>query len=146
MQISPMKTNSYRVFDGHFSENEVLYLQNIFLTPGVHQIKVESIVGGRNMIDKFLTSLHYHQKAACLSLCDTPLPMHVTDMVHILLMDDYLVDADSLTLFFLNNFYFDFLWIEETQALLDSLWYEQFKQHLSDFKFDQTIPIIKIII
>lgn len=145
MHISPIKINPSRIFNGPFSENDVLYLQNIFLTPGVHQINVDNIAHGRNMMDKVLDSLQYHHKAACLSFYNEPLSPNVADIINVLLTDDHLVSADSLTWFFLNHFYFDFLWIEETQALLDSLWYEQFKQHLVDFNFNQAIPIVKVI-
>ena len=91
-----------------------------------------------------LSALHYHQKAACLTLNDQALQSNVTDIVKTLIMDDHLVSSDSLTIFFLDHFYFDFLWIEESAALLNSIWYEQFKQHLVDFNFNKSIPIVKV--
>lgn len=145
MQISPMKSSHVRLFNGPFSENDVLYLQDIFLTPGVHEIHVDNVARARNMMDKVLDALHYHHKAACLSLHDMPLSVNIADLVKILLTDDYLISPDSLTQFFLDYFYYDFLWIEETQSLLDSVWYEQFKQHLVDFNFNYAIPIVKVI-
>ena len=51
-----------------------------------------------------------------------------------------------MKIFFLDCFYFDFLWIEESPSLLSSIWYEQFKQHLVDFNFNKSIPIVKMIV
>jgi hypothetical protein len=144
MQISPAKNHTAYFLSEPFSENDVLYLQKIFLTPGVHEINVDNVVRVRNMMDKVLDSLQYHHKAACVSLQNMPLADNVTDIVKVLLTDDYLVSMDSLTLFFLDHFYFDFLWIEESPDLLGCLWYEQFKQHLTDFNFNKSISIVKV--
>jgi len=145
MQVSPVKNQISRVLGESFSENDVLYLQDLFLTPGVHQIGVDNIIHIRKIIYNMLSALQYHQKAACLTLNNLALQPNITDIVKTLIMDDHLVNSDSLTLFFLDHFYFDFLWIEESQALLDSMWYEQFKQHLVDFNFNKSIPIVKVI-
>lgn len=146
MNISPIKNSFSRFFSECFSENDALYLQDIFLTPGIHQINADSVVQVRTVVSKVLNSLQYHQNAACLSLHDMSLPAGVTDIVRILITDDHLIGSDSLMLFFLDHFYFDFLWIEESQSLLDSIWYEQFQQHLIDFNFNKSIPIIKIAV
>lgn len=146
MNIDLNKNSPDKTFKKPFSEGDVLYLQDIFLTPGVHQINVDSTAKGRSVICDVLDSLHYHQKAACLSLHDMPLRNGVFDIVRTLITDDYLVNSDDLTLFFLDRFYFDFLWIEESAALANSHWYEHFKQHLVDYNFNKSIPIIKILI
>lgn len=146
MSVSPNISSAARLIKKPFSESDVLYLQDLFLTPGVHQINVDSVAKGRAIISDVLDSLHYHQKAGCLSLNDTALEDGVCDIVKTLIKDDYLVNSDNLTLFFLDRFYFDFLWIEESTNLVDSIWYEQFKQHLVDFNFNKSIPIIKVLI
>ena len=146
MSVSPNINSATRMIKKPFSESDVLYLQDIFLTPGVHQINVDSVAKGRTIISDVLGSLHYHQKAGCLSLDDTVLENGVCDIVKTLIKDDYLVNSDNLTLFFLDRFYFDFLWIEESANLADSIWYEQFKQHLVDFNFNKSVPIIKVLI
>lgn len=144
MNVSPMPNGNLRMIKEPFSENDVLYLQDLFLTPGVHQITVDNFSKVRVMINKVLKSLHYHQKAACLSFVDLCLESEICDIAQLLIADDYLVSKDRLTLFFLDQFYFDFLWIEETPELLGSRWYEQFKQHLNDFNFNRSVPIIKV--
>jgi len=146
MNFSPVGSDILRTIKEPFSENDVLYLQDLFLTPGVHHIEVDNIIKTRTMIDKVLYSLQYHQKAACLSLSDLPLATGVSDVLKTLIADDYLVSKNNLVLFFLEHFYFDFLWIEETPNLLDSMWYEQFKQHLTDFNFNRSIPIVRVAI
>lgn len=142
MNTNPMKNGILSEIKEPFSENDVMYLQAMFLTPGVHHINIDSISKIRAVIQKILESLQYHQKSACLTLSSLLLAPDVCDIVKVLITDDYLVSADSLTQFFLDQFYFDFLWIEETPQLLDSIWYEQFKQHLIDFNFNRSVPIV----
>ena len=60
------------------------------------------------MINKVLKSLSFHQKAACLSFVDLALEPEICDIAQVLIADDYLVSKDRLTLFFLDQFYFDF--------------------------------------
>lgn len=144
MNISPVKNSISRVLQEPFSENDAIYLQDIFLTPGVHHLYVDTTSKARSVISKVLKSLQYHQKAACLSLQALDWSDDVCDIMRLLVAEDYLVNHESLILFFLEHFYFDFLWIEETQALVESIWYEQFKQYLVDFNFHKSIPIIKV--
>lgn len=144
MNTSPMQNGNLRIIKEPFSENDVLYLQDLFLTPGMHQITVDNFSKIRTMISKVLKSLQYHQKAACLSFVDLSLDSEICDITRVLIVDDYLVSKDRLMLFFLDEFYFDFLWIEETPDLLASAWYEQFQRYLSEFNFNRSIPIIKV--
>lgn len=144
MNISPVKNSISRVLQDPFSESDALYLQDIFLTPGVHHVYVDSTSKARSVISKVLKSLQYHQKAAYLSLQNLDLLDDMCDIMRLLIADDYLVNHESLILFFLEDFYFDFLLIEETQELVESIWYEQFKQYLVDFNFHKSIPIIKV--
>lgn len=145
MQINPVKIHQDAYFlSEQFSENDVLHLQNIFLTPGVHEVYVLDLAKARKKMDRFLKALQYHHKAACVSLQPLYLSDDIADIVQILLTDDHLISSNSLTLFFLDHFYFDFLWIEESEELLSCVWYEQFKQHLEDFNFNKSISIIKV--
>jgi hypothetical protein len=151
MNISPVKNGISRVISEPFSESDVLYLQDLFLKPGIHDITIDQFDKVRNILSEVLNSLQYHQKIACLSLLDLPLDFNkdgqeICDVLKILITEDYLVTSDSLQLFFLDHFYFDFLWIEETQEMRDCLWYSQFVQHLIDFNFNNSIPIIRVIL
>jgi hypothetical protein len=132
--------------ESRFSEREALCLQELLLTPGEHQVQVKSILQGRQIMADLLSAVKYYQNPACLSLESLPVNFGITDIVKTLIMDDYLITPDRLALFFLDCFYYDFLWIEETQALLDSIWYEQFKVYLVEFSFQKSIPIIKITV
>lgn len=143
VQVSPIKGSS-RIFREPFSESDVLYLHNLFLTPGKHTIHVDNINQGRLIIRNLLDSLQYYQKVACLSLQDAPLPNGVVDILATLVAEDYLVNTDQLTLFFLDHFYYDFVWIEETNDLIESVWYKQFERHILNFKLDSIVPIIKV--
>ena len=58
MNISPMQNGNLRIIKKPFSENDVLYLQDLFLTPGVHQITVDNFLHIRIMIKKVLESFN----------------------------------------------------------------------------------------
>ena len=146
MNISSMQNGSLRAIQEPFSEDDILYLQDLFLTPGTHQIVVDNFSKIREIISQILQSLQYYHKIACLSFVNLSLEPKICDMVQVLMSEDYFVSKERFALFFLDHFDFDFLWIEETPELLDSIWYEQFKQHLNNFNFNRSIPIIKVVL
>ncbi len=143
MYINHLKNN---ILDEFFTENDALYLQNLFLTPGVHQINSANLSQVRILIKRMLTCLQYYQNVAGLSLQEGISAIEAVDLMQLLIAEDHLINADRLTLFFFDHFYFYFLWIEETPELLLSPWYNQFQRHLHDFGFDRTIPVIKVCI
>ena len=46
--------------------------------------------------------------------------------------------------FFIEEFYFDFMWIEATHNLLTSTWFQDFENKIEDFKINQHIPMVMI--
>jgi len=142
MQVSHVKNSL--LLQEPFSETEALYLQDLFLTAGFHQVYVENFSRGRSAMYHLLDSLQCHQKIGCLSLDDTIISSGVTDVLAMMVAEDYLLSTDRLTLFLLERFDFDFVWIEESSTLMQSIWYKQFKNDLINFKIDRTIPIIRM--
>ena len=54
------------------------------------------------------------------------------------------VKNNNLQDLFLDNFYFDFLYIERSFAIVNSPWFEQFENYLKSYSFDKTLPIIQV--
>jgi hypothetical protein len=143
LQPPRVDTNLY---NQKISENEILYLQDLFLTPGFHKLKFANLKTAREQLYTILDSLQFYQNAAGLSLQVLGLREDITDLYAEILQTGCLNDPDhytseNLVNFCLNNFYYDFLWIENPQALETTQWYQQLLELLSDFKLDQLIPI-----
>jgi len=130
-----------------YSEHDIMEIQDAFLTNGYHAIQVENVVQGRLLLNTFLRALNCYRDLAVLTLVDT-IPahndLHVYDIYKELVCDGYLplFNDEQIDTFFLDSFYFDFMWIEATQELLAADWFTEFEQKLIDLKIDQHIPII----
>lgn len=134
------------LYNQKISENEILYLQDLFLTPGFHKIKFSNLKIARNQLYAILDSLQFYQNAAALSLQTTGFRTDLVDLYSELLQDCCItapahLAAENLVNFCLNNFYYDFLWIENPQALEAKQWYQQLLELIANFKLDQLIPI-----
>jgi len=121
-----------------FCEKNILYLQNLFLTKGVHVLDAEQIESGRQVIKSILDSSNYYQNVACLGhskLFNTSINLDP-------LFNDIKNEPDRLMSFFLEDFHYDLLWIEESRLLLDVDCYRMFKQYIFDFKIDKSSTIV----
>jgi len=133
-----------KVISNPFTEQDILDLQDEFLTHGFHYLMVDNVQVGRRIIQTFLHSLkNYYQEIGCLSVSEILLPDGITDIYEILEWYGYL-RKPYLESFFLDQWYFDFLWIEATEELLLSSWFCQFSQLLEDFMLNEEIPIFII--
>jgi hypothetical protein len=124
------------------SEQEILDLQDQFLSPGLHYLVVQDIQMGRKIIKTFLQSINYYHDVACLTLENDALPTGVSDLHD--LLDDYgFLEKSQLYMFFLDYWYYDFLWIEATDSLLHKPWFGTFSQLLDDFSLKQ-LPVFTV--
>lgn len=130
------------LFKEPLTESDILLLQDKFLTNGFQHIQLQNIETGRALIETFLDSMHLYNAVACLTLAHELLPAHVSDVYYELVTSRYI--HNNLEQFILDEFYFDFLWIEATSDLLKSDWYQELEHFIIDYKIDQHIPIIVI--
>lgn len=121
------------------SELDILYLQNIFTTPGFHALTVPSIAIGRELIIQQLGALQWHQDIGYLTANRTAV---CTGAQNLGLLIDQPIDQEVLETFFIQRFYSDFLWIEATDSLLAMPWIYAFEKQLLNYHVDQMIPII----
>lgn len=114
----------------NFSEQEILDLQDLFLTCGCNYLMVPTVMGGRRIINTFLESFRF-SRVACLST----LPQGLSDDV-IRLYDEMALEGalafshHELEDFVLNHLNYDFLWIECTNDLINLPWFYYFEQKL----------------
>ena len=127
-----------------FSEEDIIWLQELFLTNGWHCLKVEDLHVGRSIFNTMLYSLGYYHDVAYLTMADEPLLDSSYFDVYLHLIEGEYLDGQPYNVedFFIERFYADFLCIEETEELARTKWYPQFLQVLQDLKMVNHIPII----
>lgn len=137
---------SSRVLAQPFTEHDIIETQSMFLTNGFQHIEVKNPAMGRSIINTFLSSLNCYHDCACLSGVNIPLNASVCDIYRVLvgMAHDGHLDQGDIEEFFLEDFYFDVLWIELTEQLKQQPWFAHFNQLLITFKIDQHIPIIMV--
>jgi hypothetical protein len=121
------------------SEKEILYLQNIFTTPGFHALTVPSVAVGRELITQQLGALQWHQDIGYLTADQTAVCAGAQNLGSLI---DQPIDQESLETFFIQRFYCDFLWIEATDSLLAMPWIYAFEKQLINYHVEKMIPIV----
>ena len=121
------------------SETEILYLQNIFTTPGFHALTVSSVAVGRELITQQLGALQWHQDIGYLTADQIAICAGAQNLGSLI---DQPIDQESLETFFIQRFYCDFLWIEATDSLLAMSWIYAFEKQLLNYHVDKMIPIV----
>ena len=122
------------------SEQEIMTLQDTFLTNGFHTITVSSIKEGRSLLATFINALNCYRNIACLKKTSDELESFFD--IYKVLSENSKIDNQLLFNFFLDQFNFDLLCIEMNKQLMKASWFPDFLQQLCDFKIDKNIPII----
>lgn len=114
------------------TEQQILELQELFLSNGIHYIMVPSLQEGRALVSRFLDALRCHQSAACFTF-EAALAKRFVDLrkqMNKKNWDSYLCE----------DFKSDFIWIEQDPIhLQESLFLEK---KLCELGFDHCMPII----
>ncbi|MCK5632656.1 hypothetical protein KAH94_02825 [bacterium] len=130
-----------------FSDFDILDLQDAFLVNGLHYIKVDDAISGRALVNLFLNSLNnYYTNIACLTTSQCNLRNNVTNLYEELMLGGYLQKGAKFELeeFFLEKFYYDFIWVEATDELVNSQWTTNCFRQMKLFKLDQLLPVLVI--
>lgn len=115
------------------SEQQILELQDLFLTNGIHHIAVPSLKEGRALVYKFIDALRCYSNIVCFTANGDSLRKSIFDM------KSYLDDTD-LNHFLIEEFDFDFVWLErDSRNLAGSI---KIEEKLSELNFDHHVPII----
>jgi hypothetical protein len=129
----------------YVSEQEILDLQDLFLTHGYHYLNVSSHGQGRALISLFLESLqsNFFSRIACLTMSPAALPDGIASLHDELALHGALAfDHHRLDEFLLNEFYYDFVWIECSRELTQSPWFYYLEKKLVDYNIGLHTPIV----
>ncbi|MCA9769929.1 hypothetical protein KC460_01005 [Candidatus Dependentiae bacterium] len=125
-------------------EEDIIKIQHIFMSCGVHHVKIKNITAGREIIAKFLNALNCYCEVGCLTMEKDQLFDNVWDMYYHLIGGGY-IQCNQLVKreqFFVDEFYADFLWVEATDKLMLQSWFVMIQKALVDLHIDQYVPII----
>ncbi len=124
-----------------FSEDEIIELQNQFLTNGFHEIVVDSVSVGRAFMYTFLHTLNCFKKIACIT--DFPLTLHQAENIYKKLKHVPFTNQEAWQTFFVEDFYYDFIWLESTNSL--NPWLKQFKDMLKAHSIEQRLCVMELL-
>lgn len=140
-------SNKKQLFN--YSEEDILSLQDSFLTAGVHYIKVSDLSSGRHILTTVLQSLNYYSQIAFFSETTIKSHLNINNLYQELdsagiFNSKGVTPKDNMLLeeFILNSFYYDFLAIEATSSLLISPLYREFERLLVKLNFTDTLPVV----
>ena len=135
-----------RQIDSTLSVDDILYLQNIFLTSGLHHIKVPDVVSGRLIVSRLLQSMQYHHEVSCLTNIGKP-PLKKTVLnIYNSLMRHCGQDAsyDEIEEFFLEQYFADFMWVEISGDLWEIPLVRYALQAMHDLEIAYQMPIVAL--
>jgi len=115
-----------------FSEKDILELQDTFLSNGFQFLRMDTIPFGRTVMETFLMLLNNFHDVACLTTSKDALPPMVSNIYQLLDQGGFLEPHSMLDFeeFFLEYFYYDFIWIEASYDLLSQPWYSYFEHSI----------------
>ena len=134
-----------KLFTIPFSEQDVLALQEIFVSCGVHTIKTKNVIDGRKIIQTILNSLNYYHNVGCVAETFIhKLPITVCDIIsHIKIQkikkDNLLLDLEG---FFAEHPCFDFIWIELTQDIKNQLSSDDIKKIFTMYHVEERMSVL----
>ena len=128
----------YEQLEEALSEHEILMLQDQFLTNGFHYITVPDVKTGRELLYIFLNSLDCYHHVACLTVEQEPLNSGISDLYQ------ELCSFTNVEEFLVDQFYYDFIWIELSARLCKHGWLDHFKQSILQMELDAKLPLVII--
>ncbi len=115
------KKDKNKLFRLPFSQDDLLVLQAMFTTFGMHTIRAHNHHEGRMIIETILGSLHdyYHTIGVMTNIDAIKLDPKICDILQQMSLD---LDKRADTTFDLEHFFtihpcFDFIWIEQTPTI-----------------------------
>ncbi|MCX5924466.1 MAG: hypothetical protein NTZ68_03520 [Candidatus Dependentiae bacterium] len=138
-------TKKINNFNWPLSDLEIIKLQNIFMTPGLHHISTENILSGRVLTDNILKSLQYYNFIGCLTTSQILSDLDIANMYELYLdCNEMFEDTCSLEDLFIDCFHFDFVYIELSEDLLSKISLKKLQSLCEALTARQSIAVVMI--
>ena len=121
-------------------ESDIMFLQKQFLKNELHTLKFETFEHASQATSAIIGSLGCFKNIGYLSEKKKKwATFNITKFIE--KIEDPQLALQEL---FWDNFYFDFLYIEDSKYVKKLSWYKTFLENLKSFGFDHSLPIIMI--
>jgi len=135
--------NDHNYFDLPLLENDILTLQQVFVTQGVQYIKTKNVESGRKIINMILASLKYYKKIGCVTQ-NNLLPLTACNILDEI---EFEKNRTGNLLFDLENFFtvnpsFDFIWMELSKKLSDEYSCVSIKNIFDMYHVEERLPVL----
>lgn len=138
-----VRENALHITKGILSDRDILALNDTFLTSGFHTLTISHVLFGRKLLKRFLAQLSCYSQIAYMSTTHVDsADDQIFNIYGFLKARNIFYNEQALDEFLLEEFCFDFLWIEWSHEFLTEPWFASFKQKLIEFGIDREIPII----
>lgn len=130
-----------------FSEYDILALNDLLLSKGVHTVKVQDFVIGRKILQMFLTILNYYQEVYWLSLQSEKRSSELQDLYHELERYGCFKNGSKelYEYYFYDAFHGDCLIIEHSAQIEAEVWYKDLTHALWQSYICERIPIVLML-
>ena len=123
-------------------ERDILYLERVCMTPGLHTIAVASLDVGHDLVCNILQALNWHRDIALISTQQKGINIFGTNILDQIKSS---TDQESMELFLLTLFNYDFLLIESTPELEALASFQNFQKLLIEHAIIKTLPVICMV-
>ena len=140
------KSNSTLIGATSFSDDEIIRVYDMLLTPGTHHWKMPNVMMGRTILWSFLKALGYHQDIGCITIHPQALPLSVLSLIEYWKVAGYLASDRKyeLSSFFAHDCTNDFVWIEYNEALQEASWLAEVEYELNAWHLETYMTIVYV--
>jgi len=119
-----------------YTEQAIINLHALFITPGIHHIQIESLQKGRILLEALLASLNHYSAIVCITSNEIAFSSAIYDCSYELAMQP------CIESFLIEQFSFDCMVIEPSRSLIQAAWYAKVEQYLYTSTISLHVPII----
>lgn len=124
------------------NDSQIIEIQDLFMTPSIHQLTTKNISTGRELLENFVYSLKHYQKIALLSTVDFVWKKETVNLYKLVQKSNHISIAMSLEKLCTEITFIDFVWIELTQKLCAQLSENQLQNICQNLSSQNQVPVI----
>lgn len=130
-------------YDTQLSEEDILSLCDVFLTPGIHYLTFSSLKNGRQTMELFVQQLSCYRVVGYVDYLSHITYAHGMNIYELFKQyRERTVLQQALDEFFLSSFDYDFIWIVHSRFERPRLFNRIFLETAINLNIDKKIPII----
>jgi hypothetical protein len=135
-----------KIFSLPFCQEDILQLQEIFVTCGIHRIQAKNVADGRKVIQTILHSLNYFHNIGSITQA-AGLPNFVCDVIRHVEFDAYHNQQPKDLYAYLEQFLtvhpcFDFMWVELSVSMQQQYSLASITKMFEMYHVQERMPVV----